>query len=291
MSKLSQVSGSRGRWLVLAVALAPLLASPARAEETAPAAPVAAAWHPMGVGAVTAATYPEGTLHVGAALGTETDRTYLRFEMPSLPDDADAGDVMVSIAADAEAGTSSPETAVVLGCAVPGGFDPEAAEPAEVDCEGAPEATFADGTFILTLEAPAGDSIDVALVPGGGDTWHVGFAEDGVDARVSYDVPAASTTSTTRAQASPPPTYAAPGTGTPLAIPPITLPPPAAVGGAIDEAASAAPVVSPTVAAPTASGGGFRYAAVFALPLVLLVLVALIGDGLTRPVRLREETA
>ena len=86
---MSVVSGSRARWAVLAVLLAVVLGPAAGADETSPSSPTATAWHPSGVGELTAPTYAEGTLHVGAALGQETDRTYLRFELGSVPDDAD----------------------------------------------------------------------------------------------------------------------------------------------------------------------------------------------------------
>jgi hypothetical protein len=69
---------------------------------------------------------------------------------------------------------------------------------------------------------------------------------------------------------------------------PDLLPPPAAVGATIADEAAASP---PSVITAVTSGGstGFRYAAVFALPLVLLIVIGVAGDGLTRPVRLREE--
>lgn len=285
---MSAVSGSRARWAVLAAALAVLLATAARAEESSAIPASAAAWHSTGVGALTAPTYAEGTLHVGAALGQETDRTYLRFELGSLPDDADVEGVTVTIEADPEAGTSSPETAVILGCAVPGGFDPEGASPSAVECDGAPEATFVDGgTPVFTLSLPPTDasSVDVALVPGGGDSWHVGFTI--ATAVVAYDLPVTPTT-TTPARPTPQPAFVAPNAAGPVALPPITVAPPAASGSAIaDEAAASTPAAVTGV--PIGGGSGFRYSAIFALPLAFLVVGALLGDGLTRPIRLRED--
>lgn len=289
---MSAVSGSRARWAVLAAVLAVTLASTAHAEESSPSGSSAAAWHPSGVGTVTAPTYPADTLHVGTALGQETDRTYLRFDPVSLPDDAEVDVVTVTIAVDPDAGTSSPETAVILGCAMPDGFDPDGSAPSAVECDGAPEATFVAGTapaFTLSLPAPLdGAALDVALVPGGGDTWHVGFTE--ATAVVVYDLPARTTATTTRPRPTVQPAFNAPTGSEPIALPPMTIAPPAATGGAIaDEAAASAPAAVTGV--PVSGSSGFRYAAIFGLPLALLVLVALLGDGLTRPVRLREDAA
>jgi hypothetical protein len=276
------MSGPRARALLLgAGALLLGLAATAAAEESSPAAPAAAAWYPSGVGAVTAPTYAEGTLHVGALAGQETDRTYLRFE-PALPEGASVDGVSVRVRVDPDAGTSSPETAAILGCAVPGGFEPESAEPADVDCDGAREAVFADGVFTVDLEASA-DGIDVALVPTGGETWHVGFTD--ASAVVSYSVAAAVGTTTTAAPSPIPSAPSRPAVGGPIALPPITVPAPSAAGQAIaDQAALPAPVV----AAAGEDTSGFRYAGVFALPLALMLIVGVAGDGLTRPVRVRK---
>ena len=290
---MSAVSGSRARWAVLAVVLAVLLGPAVGADETSPAPASAAAWHPSGVGALTAPTYAEGTLHVGAALGQETDRTYLRFELGSVPDDADVEEITVTVPVDPEAGTASAETAVILGCAVPDGFDPEAAEPAPVECDGAPEATFVAGaapSFTLSLPAPTdGVGLDVALVPGGGDSWHVGFTT--ATAVVSYDLPATTAPTTRPVRQTVQPSFSQPTGREPIALPPITAAPPAASGGAIADEAAAPPPAAVTGVPIGGSSSGFRYAAIFALPLALLVVGGLLGDGLTKPVRLREEAS
>lgn len=276
-NRLSVMSGSRARWFLLGATLAPLLlTAPAWAEETRPSA---SATYSTGLGSVVGATRPEGSLHIGATVGQETDRTYLGFDATA--------PFTISISPDPDAGTSSPETAEVLACAVPAGFDPEATEPAEVDCEGAPTAKFADG--VLTVEvAKAGD---VALVPTGTGTWHVGFEADSAVAAFEPPEPATTTTTTVTSGVSGGdrgPTLTPPsGTGG-VALPPITTPPPMAAGSAIADAAEVP--VAPVVVATSGSSSGFRYEAVFALPLVLLVVIGLAGDGLTRPVRLREET-
>ena len=296
MAKMPAVSGLRARWAVPAAVLALLAASAAGADETGAVRPAAAAWYPSGVGTVIAATYPEGTLHVGAAAGQETDRTYLRFELPAVPDDAYLQAIAIAIPVRADAGTSAPEAAVLLGCAVPGGFDPDASTPPAVDCDGAPEATFLAGdapAFSLSLPAPSrATHVDVALVPGGGDTWHVGFDGpdgDGAPTMVAtYDEPAPRATTTVANRDVPPPTQSPPDRPVALPPPPLT-PPPVASGAAVaDESTQAAP--TPAAAPlPVSTTPGFRYTAIFLLPLALLVVVGLLGDGLTRPIRLRED--
>lgn len=281
-------------------------AAVSRADE-ATTAPAAEAWHPSGVGSALAPSRPPGTLHVGAAAGQETDRTYLRFDLSSLPARAEVDTVVVTVPLTADAGTSSPESASVLACAVPGGFGDGGGEEVapEVVCEGAPAATVtADALTVDVGTLLRGDTLDLALVPGGGDTWHLGF--DGRDreggdpptATAIYEVPAPSTTTTTT-------TATGPATGPAGAGPTVTTPPPAAIamgvpppapvalGSVIADEAQVAPPVATASVPVTSSGGGrgFLYPVVFALPIVLVVAVGLVGDGLLRPVTLREERA
>jgi hypothetical protein len=181
---------------------------------------------------------------------------------------------------------------VVLACKVPGGFDPEATAPAPVDCDGAPKAHVTADAISVEIDATS-PTVDVALVPGGGDTWHLGF--ESPTAVATYDVVASPPQPTSMPTATPRrATFAtsSPLAGTPMALPPITVAPPAAVGRDIADAARAAVTAPPVVGATAVpTGGGFRYAVVFALPLVLLVVIGALGHGLTRPVRLREDAA
>ena len=73
----SVMSAARRRagWFALVLALVAVVPGSAAAD-----APGGEAWFTSGVGTVLAAAYPEGTLHVGVLAGTETDRTYLRFD-------------------------------------------------------------------------------------------------------------------------------------------------------------------------------------------------------------------
>ena len=291
-NKVSVVSGSRRRagWLAAVLALVAIVPGSAIAD-----APGAEVWFPSGIGSVTAAAYPEGTLHVGTFAGTETDRTYLRFD--DLGDDVTSAVLTIPLAADA--GTTSAETAVVAACAVPGGLDGTPDTPPEVDCEGAPIAVFAtDGGPSLTVDVTSlvvGGSLAVALVPGDqGATWHVGFdstaREGGAPADLAVRTrPVASSPSTPTTVR---PSVVAPPSSPPsISLPDVTVPAAASPGSAIAE--QAAPQAPAVVAATpmVATGGGFDYPIVFGLPLVLLVVLAVAGEGLTRPVRLREEPA
>ena len=292
-NKVSVMSGSRRRWwLALVLALVTVVPGSAGAD-----APGAEAWFPSGIGTVTAAAYPEGTLHVGALAGTETDRTYLRFD--GVDDDLTSAVLTIPLAADA--GTTSTESAVVAACAVPGGFDGSPDTPPEVECEGAAVAVLAGATDAPTLTVDVtslvvGDSLSVALVPGDeGGTWHVGFdsteREGGAPPELVVETapPAAAPSSPTTIR----PTPVEPQSPAPsIALPQVTVPTAASPGSAIAEQAAPAPPAAVVPTTPVAStGGGFDYPIVFALPLVLLVVIAVAGEGLTRPIRLREEAA
>ena len=288
--------------LVLLAGAAPiLLAGTAGSEESSPVPPQAEAWYTSGLGAVAAPLQPAGTLHVGMAGGQESDRTYLRFELGALPDDAEVDGVTVTIPVAADAGTQAPDSAEILACGVPSGFeDGGGGDPPEVDCEGAPQASFVAGdtpSFTIQVSVPAGAStVDVALVPGGGDGWHVGFdsrnREGGspATATATYEVPppASSPAPATSVPAGQPSVGPAPTPvtgGPPLALPDLDAAPIAAGQVIAGEAeVTARPAVTSVVASP-----GYRYPAIFAVPLALLVVVAIAGQGLTSAVRLRED--
>ena len=299
------VSGSRARLALLVAVVAGSLAAPARAEDSAPVPPAAEAWYASGPGTILAPLRPAGTLHVGAAGGQETDRTYLAFDVS----DADEVDgVRLTVPVAAADGTQAPETASILACRVSGTVvDGAGDDPPEVDCDGAPTASLVDGdapAFTVDLPPPTDGIIQVALVPGGGDTWHVAFdsrdRDDGRPATVVVSSPPAAAptppapapTPTTSPAPTPPsqaPPAAAPvarDSAAPRALPDLT-PDPVSPGQVVADEAAAPPEAVTTV--PAGGSSPFRYPAVFALPLVLLVVLGLAGDGLTRPVRLRAE--
>lgn len=276
--------------------------APGAAGASAPATPVAEAWYPSGVGQVAALVYPNDTLHVGMAAGQESDRTYLRFDLPSRPEEAVLDGVTVTIPIAADAGTLAAENAVIRACAVPGGFEEEGdASPPEVDCEAGVDAVFAEGeTPTFTVEVGSlvkGDTVDLAFVPDGGDTWHVGFdsrSREGGNpptVRVTYSSRVTPTTDTDSTFADPPNHPAdfpnQPTLGLPSLPEPTPTPGRASTGGAI---ADRAQLSRPSALTSTpVRDGRFRYTAIFGLPLALLIAVAVSGDGLTRPVRLRRE--
>ena len=299
------VSGSRARLALLVAVVAGSLAAPARAEDSAPIHPTAEAWYASGTGTLLAPLRPAGTLHVGVAGGQETDRTYLRFDVSGAVDGDEVDGVRLTVPVAVDDGTQAPETAEILACRVAGTVaDGTEADPPEVDCDGAPEASFVDGdapSFTVDLPPPTDGVIQVALVPGG-NTWHVAFdSRTREDARpaalVVSSPPAAPPTAPTPTPSTPP--TPAPPSPTPAADAPVILdtPPGMAVPDLTPEPASAGQVVADEAAAPPAAvtavptGGSspFRYPAVFALPIVLLVVLGVAGDGLTRPVRLRAD--
>jgi hypothetical protein len=292
-NKVSVMSRRRRRvgWLAAVLALVVMVPGGAVAD-----APGGEAWFPSGIGTVTAAAYPEATLHVGTLAGTETDRTYLRFD--GLDDDVSSAVLTIPLAADA--GTLSAETAVVAACAVPGGLDGTPETPPEVDCEGAPTAAYAaDGAPSLTVDVTSlvvGDSVSLALVPGDeGGTWHVGF--DSTEREGGSPPDLAVTTKPVAASPSTPttirPSFTTPPAATPsISRPSVTVPSAASPGAAIaEQAAPQAPTAIVPATPVVSTGGGFDYPIVFALPLVLLVVIAVAGEGLTRPVHRRDVEA
>ena len=302
------VSGSRARLALLVAVVAGSVAVPARAEDSAPVPPTAEAWYASGTGAILAPLRPAGTLHVGAAGGQETDRTYLAFDVSAAVGGDDADGVRLTVPIAVDDGTQAPDTASILACDVSGTVvDGAGDDPPEADCDGAPTATFVDGeapAFTIELPPPADGLIQVALVPGGGDTWHVAFdsrtREDARPAAVvvssapaTSPTPPAPTPTPTTTPAPPPPDPAPPAAAPVaedvpphLALPDLT-PEPVSPGQVVADEAAAPPAAVTTI--PAGGSSPFRYPAVFALPLVLLVVLGLAGDGLTRPVRLRTE--
>jgi len=272
------------------------------AVEGAPVTPAAEAWYPTGIGVVAAPLYPAETLHVGVAAGQETDRTYLRFDLPALPSGAELDAVTLTVPVSTDAGTSAAETAEIAACRVSGQVEDGATgEPPAAECDGAPAASFVAGddpSFTVEVTALAGrTSAQLALVPSGGEQWHVGFdsrqRQGGRPATVtvSYTEAPPTTTTTVTATTVPepvapsPPTLEPPSGGPPPDVRDF-LPGPVAAGQAIAEEAEAPSPVQTIVT----TSGSFRYPAVFAVPLALIVLVAIAGDGLTRPVRVRGDT-
>ena len=299
------VSGSRARLALLVAVVAGALAAPALADDSAPVAPTAEASYASGVGTVLTPLRPAGTLHVGALAGMETDRAYLAFDIAGVAGADEVDGVRLTVPVSPDDGTQSPETATILVCDVAdairdGGRDGGGDDGPEADCDGAPTARFVAGaepTFTVDLPAPTDDLLQVALVPGGEGTWHVAFDRRERDGGQPATVVVSSSEAAAPAPPAPPPVTvppASPSFAPPIpdgpalqpALPDLT-PAPVSPGQAVADEATAPP--TPVASVPIVGSLPFRYPAVFALPLVLLVVLGLAGDGLTRPVRVRAD--
>ena len=270
---------------------------PARAQEKRTERPTAEAWFRLG-GALPpgASTYPEGTLHVGVVAGQESDRSYLAFKV-AVPDGATATAAQLVVPLDADAGTTSPETAVVQACATVAFDDGASGVPPAADCARKADGVIAEGGGDVRFDVSAlieNDALRVALVPGGGTSWHLAF-----DSRNRAEAQPA-TLQITFTEPDEPVAPSVPGPSVPdgidtspaqpaqpaFALPPVPEPP-ASTGAAIS-AESELPTVRRTPPSFVEVDNSFKYAAVFALPLVFLIVIAVLGDGLTRPVVLEE---
>lgn len=140
--------------------------------------------------------YPEETLHIGIAAGTETARTYVALDLGGLPEGAEltGGTLRLPVAPE-DAGTVTPEAAKLVVCAVDvdiqevsGSLD----EPPGVNCGTQSEAVFEpgdDAAFTVDLQpfAEAWTAVPMAalaILPADAArtesaTWHV--AVDGKD--------------------------------------------------------------------------------------------------------------
>ena len=268
------------------------------------------------VGCPTAATYPDDTLHVGVQAGQEESRTYVQLDLTALPAGTKpaGGQLRLPVAAGQGDGTFQPETAELRACLLAEPVkeaDGEATaqlpkadcEAAGVDAEFVPAAGAAPAAFTVDLtdlaaawssaSAPGG----IALVPGEvapTDVWHVTFSGkdrsgDGVvkpTAAVSY------VSSAVDVAEEPPPFVAAPvetaplDTGTtdgPVLEPaPAPAPPPAAPAAPAPAAAPVAPAPAQAMTPVALVSGGFRYPAVFLVPLLIAGVVGWLGRALTR---------
>lgn len=237
--------------------------------------------------------YPEGTLHVGAALGIEISRTYLRPALYSLPTDATltAGRVTVPIDPDLKAGTISPKAAKIQACfvtePVTNGIQGALEDPPVVNCAIHSLARLTSKGDAFTVElAPfiaawhAGKPNNgIALMPvdklGSLSVWQVALNGQSVAGKphVIYDL-----------------TYTQPGTDLGTSVTPPPSPPPPAPTVVAPPApptvvvVSQVPVAPPVVAQPVAleRTTGFKYSAVFLMPLAFLLALAFLARTFTR---------
>lgn len=263
--------------------------------------------------------YPAGTLHVGVAGGPEEARTYLQLDLGALPSGTKPnGGTLLLPVAPATDGSRTPEAAALRACAVSGPVeeaDGSFAAPPEVDCE----RVSVPAEFVpATGENPAAFTVDLAdlatawqdstpgalvLLPSA-DTappanWHVAFSRkdrtgEGVSpitAAIAF-VGAAVDTGTAPAPVVEPPPFAAPpafestpsfDSGASFASPPLTVEAPLLPRPAAQTApAPATAPVQQVVPVASVVSTGFRYPAVFLLPLLVAIALGWLGRALTR---------
>jgi hypothetical protein len=238
--------------------------------------------------------YPVGALEVGSALGTEISRTYLRPALYSLPPGAvlTAGTATVPINSDPKAGTINAGGAKPIACLVTApvtdGIQGSLEDPPAVDCN----------VKSRVVPTPKGDAFTVDLSPfiaawragkpnngfallpapesiGSPDIWQVAMnGREASGPHVSYQI-----------------TYAIPSVGDSVTAPPApvaTAPPAVTVPPVFPPAVTATqpPVPAPVIAAPQPvaqiTTTGFKYSAVFLVPLAFLFALAFLGRTFTR---------
>ena len=302
-------------------ALGPAVAALAAGSGTLTTGPKAEAWFrtspacalPTGCPPLPS-PYAADTLHIGVELGTETDRTVLQLDLTALPAGTKpaGGQLRVPVATGTQDGTRSPETAKIRACPVAaavkdadGTYDPAPkpdCDSASVDAVFVPAAGAVPAAFTVDLTSLATEWQEatypgtMALLPAEGaaatDSWHVAISgrdREGTDvpkvtAAVSYVGGSVDT-----AEQAPPPVTAPIDSGGPATLPETSLSAPAPV---VQEPAPqpqapavAAPVqaAAPTALAPVAfADGGFRYPAVFLMPLLFAIAAGWLGRALTR---------
>ena len=318
-------------------ALAPLAvaAAPGYAATSSANAPtVNEAWYassqctlPTGCGALgrqaPASPYPADTLHVGVVGGTETDRTYLSFDLTSIAMDASltGGTLTVPLDTAPTDGSQSANSAHVDACpmsapfrSVQGSF----AKPPPATCTVRAPASYADtgGPARLVVDLSplvsqwSRSSAALALVPSqaavdGHESWHVVFSartranppSPPASALMKYSVAGPAEPDATNEE--PAAINAPPITNGPLFSPPVVLEPeraalpevvatpPAAIAFASPAPAEPAAPVSEQPAALVSSTGPrpYQYPLVWLAPLALLAGVAAIGRAFTRDLR------
>lgn len=137
--------------------------------------------------------YPEHTLHVSIDAGHETARTYVAFDLSSLPEDAvPTGGTVQFPVAEAEAGSVAAEEAQLVACLVRTRIEPVAGaveEPPATECEtAAPLTVSAEGEALVATadlgafaEAWEGNTtVALAVLPAPAAaeehaSWHIAF--------------------------------------------------------------------------------------------------------------------
>lgn len=238
--------------------------------------------------------YPVGALEVGSALGTEISRTYLRPALYSLPAGSvlTAGIATVPINADPKAGTINAGSAKPIACLVTApvtdGVQGSLEDPPAVDCN----------VTSKVVVMPKGDAFSIDLAPFI-TAWRAGKPNDGfalLPQPESVGTPDVWQVAMNGREASGPHvsfqiTYSEPTAGEPVTAPtPVTTAPPAvSVPPVVPPGVTTTqpPVPAPVVAAPqpvaeVTRTTGFKYSAVFLVPLAFLFALAFLGRTFTR---------
>lgn len=307
---------ARLRLLLVVVGIALASWPGAASADTSTARPSTEAWYrkcPLPAGCETVPLtpeYPAGTLHVGVSSGSETDRTYVEFDLSDIPSDAslEGGTLVVPLAGSAD-GTSAPESAELQACLVTVAVE-EAngsyASPPETDCSVSTLARVADNTVRLDLGPlarrwTAGSRAALALVPSprsidNGASWHLAIssAKRGsgtpMSASVAYEVPAAAPAPDPDVRPAAGPSLLTADGATTDATLPLAADPPAGLPEADAPEVALPPRTGGSGASPipsVATTTGFAYPAVWLLPLALLIVGGLLGRSLTRPIVVR----
>lgn len=259
-------------------------------------------------------TYPANTLHIGAAGGAESARTYLALRRPiSSNTTVTAGELRLLLDTSPADGSVVPDLAKVKACTTTArikAVDGSTATPPAVDCAGAPisrvigtPATELDINLRPLAHRLAQPGTGLALLPDLtlGATWNVTLSSN-QRRGATASTPVLILTTVTRSASTPsgavtsPPTptttksarpHSPTSAGGSVAIPtgPVTTVPEAQQVPSSGDQPQVAPSTSPTPIRLAAQSGvhGFDYPVVFLVP--LLVLAGLLGFGrqLTKP--------
>jgi hypothetical protein len=264
-----------------------------------------------------ASPYPAKSLHAGALGGQEESRTYLTLNLTALPAGTalTGGSLRLPVGGQ-EDGSFASDTATLQACAVTGSFKDDVegstAAPPAIDCKRAtapakyvaaagtvPAMFTVDLTAFATAWSSGATTQSIAILPASdtapGSSWHVAMSAHDrqvaapmhISALVSYasaagDIEAPSFDDVT------PPTSTDSGStsfaAAPLA-PTSTTQVPTAIGPAVPVVAPQAPPVAPAqqiVPQAAITVGGFRYPAVFLLPILFALVCGWLGRALTR---------
>lgn len=297
---------------------APLLGTPVAQPQQAVTAPVALgaeAWYaspqlcllpstclPISIG--KAPIYPAGTLHIAAAAGSESARTYLSLRQP-LAQGVVIKNALLRLPLDTSTtdGSVAPDLAKVKACTTTVRIktvSASTASPPAVNCTDAPTSRVI-GTPVRELDidlrpiagrlATPGTSLALLPVLSLGATWNVTLSSD-QRAKGSETTPVlllstvAADTGVPTASPTPTPSSSEPAVVPPVVIPSVPAPPQASEAPA---GPASEPVIAPEAMSLPSRAKGFDYPVVFLVPLLVLAGLLAFGRQLTGPLTRRED--